>query len=403
LLSRDSEIPSDDIVPTPSLISQGEYLARAADCAARHTAPGREPFSGGVAFKLPFGTIYSTNITADRETGIGDWSDNDFVRALHRGIAKGGRNLYPAFPYTSYTAMSRADAVAIKAYLFSLSPVRAPAMPNTLSFPFNYRWLMAFWNLAFLDAHRFRADPDLSLTENRGAYLAIAFGHCGECHTPRNFAFALSRGHHFAGETVQGWRAYNISSDPRVGIGSWSNQQLADYLKTGHAQGRGSASGPMADAITNSLQFLTSEDISALVSYLRKVPAQDDHSDSAIPSVTSVRRNEMWSMLTELGKHIFDGSCSGCHLSSGHGRQTVYADLAGARSMNDPTATNIIQVLLNGADLRGVHPAIVMPGFGKGLSDREVAGVANYLVSKFGETDGTATADAVQKIRSNTH
>ncbi len=211
LLDRDPEVSAADVPSTPELVARGHYLAQAADCTACHTVPGGAPFTGGLAFKLPFGTIYSTNITADRETGIGTWSDDDFVRALHEGVAKDGSHLYPAFPYTSYTALSRDDAVAIKAYLFSLPPTHAPARQNALSFPFNQRWGMAFWNLVFLDQHRFHAAPDMSKDENRGAYLATALGHCGECHTPRNLAFAMKESRQFAGTVVTGWRAYNIT------------------------------------------------------------------------------------------------------------------------------------------------------------------------------------------------
>src|ERR1700722_19381706 len=185
LLDRDPEPTAPDQRPTPALIARAEYLPRSADCAACHSPPGRAPFSGGLAFKLPFGVIYSTNITADRDTGIGAWSDDDVVRALHLGLARDGAHLYPAFPYTSYTGLTRDDAVAIKSYLFSLPPVHAPAHPDELIFPFNQRWAMAFWNLVFLDVHRFRADTKLSDQQNRGAYLATALGHCGECHTPR--------------------------------------------------------------------------------------------------------------------------------------------------------------------------------------------------------------------------
>ena len=259
---------------TATLLARGEYLTRAADCAACHNAPNGKPFAGGLPFKLPFGTIYSSNITADRETGIGNWSDDDFVRALHRGIAPGGRNLYPAFPYTSFTAMSRDDALAIKAYLFSLPPQHVANKENDLIFPFNQRWGMAFWNLAFLSDRRFVPDPAQSAAVNRGAYLATALGHCGECHTPRNLAYGLESGRAFAGEALQGWHAYNITSDKRSGVGAWSDAQLASFLSSAHAQGRGSAAGPMAEAVENSLQYLTSEDIGALVAYLRTVAAQ---------------------------------------------------------------------------------------------------------------------------------
>ena len=172
-------------------LARGEYLTRAADCAACHTAPGGKQFAGGRAFKLPFGTLYSPNITADKETGIGDWSDDDFVRALHKGIGKDGKYLYPAFPYPSYTLMTRNDALAIKTYLFSLKPIRNVAPADDLAFPFNQRYLMVFWNLLFNPDHRFRPNIDQTAEWNRGAYLSEALGHCGDCHTPRNLFQAL--------------------------------------------------------------------------------------------------------------------------------------------------------------------------------------------------------------------
>ena len=209
----DSSMHAEDKGPpsgpvTAALIERGAYLTHAADCAACHTVPGGKPFAGGYPFKLPFGTIYSTNITADRETGIGSWSDADFVRALRRGIAPGRHYLYPAFPYTSFTGMSRADALAIKAYLFSLPPQHVADRRDDLSFPFNQRWGMAFWDLAFLSDRRFTPDPHQSDLVNRGAYLVTALAHCAECHTPRNFAFALENNHQFAGGMVEGWKAY---------------------------------------------------------------------------------------------------------------------------------------------------------------------------------------------------
>jgi mono/diheme cytochrome c family protein len=287
--AEDKGAPSGPV--TAALIERGEYLARAADCAACHTSPNGKPFAGGVPFKLPFGTIHSTNVTPDRETGIGGWSDDDFVRALHRGIAPSGHYLYPAFPYTFFTAMSHDDALAIKAYLFSLPPQRVANKENHVRFPFNQRWGMAFWNLAFLRDRRFAPDPAQSAAVNRGAYLATALGHCGECHTPRNLAFGTESGREFAGDALEGWRAYNITSDKRLGIGAWSDAQLAGFLSSAHAQGRGSAAGPMAEAVENSLQYLTSEDISALVAYLRTVAAQTGGVNTAsAPRARSGRR-----------------------------------------------------------------------------------------------------------------
>jgi mono/diheme cytochrome c family protein len=379
---------------TAALIERGEYLTRAADCAACHDAPNGKPFAGGLPFKLPFGTIYSTNITADRETGIGSWSDDDFVRALHRGIAPGGHYLYPAFPYTSFTAMSRDDALAIKAYLFSLPQQHVAVKENALSFPFNQRWGMAFWNLAFLRERRFAPDPAQSAAVNRGAYLATALGHCGECHTPRNLAYGLEGGREFASDVLVGWRAYNITSDKRFGVGAWSDAQLASFLSSAHAQGHGSAAGPMAEAVENSLQYLTSEDTSALVAYLRTVAAQTgDYAVNATPAPGAQEVQD------ELGRHVFEGGCVNCHQYNGDGRQTVYASLAGSRSVADPTGANMTQILLHGAKYRFKDQNVYMPPFGVDYSDAELAAVANYVIARFGGKTGRVAPQDVAKRR----
>src|SRR5579863_978653 len=227
------------------VVKRGEYLANAADCLVCHTTQGGKAYAGGLGFKLPFGTLYSTNITSDKETGIGNYSDQDFLNAVHRGVRRDGARLYPAMPYTSYTYISDADALAIKAYLFSLPPVRATPPVNTLSFPFNQRWAMMFWSALFNPDTRFAPDTSKSPEWNRGAYLAEALAHCGECHTPRNLAFALDNRRKFGGAITAGWRAFNISSDKSTGIGGWRDEDLVSYLSVGHATGHGSASGPM--------------------------------------------------------------------------------------------------------------------------------------------------------------
>jgi mono/diheme cytochrome c family protein len=405
LYDRDEDIAKADVRATPELIARGEYLVKAADCAACHNAPGGKPFTGGLSFKLPFGTIYSTNITADKETGIGAWSDDDLVRALHQGIAKDGSHLYPAFPYTSYTGLSRDDIVAIKAYLFSLPAVRAPAHPNELPFPFNQRWTMAFWNLVFLDQHRFHPDPLASERENRGQYLATALGHCGECHTPRNIGFAMALSKQFSGAMLEGWHAYNITADKTYGIGEWSDKQIGDYLSTGHAADRGSAAGPMAEAIANSLQYLTNEDVESLVAYLRRVepkagkagaevnlaPAEMIASKSWKPSSSEVANLD--------GQRIFEGVCAACHQWNGGGRQTPYASLAGSQAANDPDGVNLVRVMLTGADLRTAKGRGYMPSFGDAYSDAELAAVANYVIGHFGGKSGDVTAQAVRERR----
>jgi mono/diheme cytochrome c family protein len=405
LYDRDPDVPAADVRPTPELVARGEYLVKAADCAACHSLPGGEPFAGGLAFKLPFGVIYSTNITADRETGIGAWSDDDLVRALHQGIAKDGSYLYPAFPYTSYTGLSRDDIVAIKAYLFSLPAAHAPARPNELSFPFNQRWTMAFWNLVFLDQHRFRPDPRENENENRGRYLATALGHCGECHTPRNIGFAMALSKQFSGAMLEGWHAYNITADKGYGIGDWSDKQVADYLSSGHAIGRGSAAGPMAEAVAKSLQFLTNDDVASLVAYLRRVEPRTGEADTEVnPAPAQMVASASWkpgvSNVANLdGQRIFEGVCAACHQWNGGGRETPYASLAGSKAANDPEGINLVRVMLTGADLKTAKGRGYMPSFGDAYSDAELAAVANYVIGQFGGKPGKVTTQAVHERR----
>src|SRR5215470_4696383 len=231
------------------LVTRGRYLTEAADCEVCHTREGGQPFAGGLAFETPFGVLYSPNITADRETGIGAWSDADFLRAVHEGIARDGERLYPAFPYESYTLLADEDVLAIKAYLFSLPAAHTSPPANSLRFPFNQRWLMGIWSALYNPAQRFEPHENRSPEWNRGAYLVEALGHCGDCHTPRNLAQALDNRRKFAGAVVTGWRAYNITPEPISGIGSWSDDDLVGYLQSGHAVGHGSAGGPMGEEV----------------------------------------------------------------------------------------------------------------------------------------------------------
>jgi mono/diheme cytochrome c family protein len=385
--------------------ARGEYLARAADCVACHTRPDSgQPYAGGVPFKLPFGTIYSSNITPDRDTGIGAWSDDEFVRALREGVAPGGRHLYPAFPYTAYTALSREDVLAIKQYLFSLPAIHAPAQPNELSFPFNQRWAVGVWNAVFFHSHRFEPDASKPVAWNSGAYLAQALAHCGECHTPRNFAYALKSSREFAGEEQQGWRAYNISSDRTAGIGDWSEADLAAYLQTGHAEGHGSAGGPMAEAVENSLQYLEPADTAALVTYVRAVPPQSgpplikvDPAPKPVLASTGIAPHG--DTASAEGASLFAGACVGCHTWNGKGLETSYAALLGARSVNDPSGANATEAILHGTHLRAAANDALMPGFANGYSDAEVAALTNYVIGHFGGASGEVTADEVRRRR----
>ncbi|MVW59027.1 c-type cytochrome [Massilia sp. NEAU-DD11] len=383
--------------PTASRIARGEYLARAADCVACHTAPGGKPFAGGLAFKLPFGTLYSSNITADRATGIGDWSDDDFVRALHDGIRRDGKRLYPAFPYTSYSMLSREDVLAIKAYLFSLSTTRQQTPQPELAFPFNQRWAMGFWNAVFFKSARFAVAPDKSTAWNTGAYIALALAHCAECHTPRNIGFALDHGNELGGTIVEGCRAPNITADPVHGIGRWTDEALYQYLRHGHAPGHGSAGGPMGEAVENSLQYLDPEDTRALITYLRSVPARAGED----PVDVNPKPGRMAAAPAELeqGLRLFEGSCASCHQWNGQGTQSRYAALLGARSVNDPSGRNIMQTLLHGTHMRVAGQDVFMPSFAGGLSDAEIAQVSNYVIYQFGGKQGKVTPEMVAQQR----
>jgi mono/diheme cytochrome c family protein len=380
-----------------SLIERGEYLTRAADCEVCHTAKDGAPFAGGLAFVLPFGRIYSTNITPDAETGIGGYSDADFLNAVHKGIGKGNTRLYPAMPYPSYTYMSDADALAIKAYLFSLKPVHAPAQQNTLSFPFNQRALMGIWSAMFNADRRYQPHVDRTDEWNRGAYLVEAMGHCGECHTPRNLAFALNNRQKFSGAVQAGWRAYNITPDQSAGVGAWSDADLARYLSIGHAEGRGTASGPMGEAVDESLSHLKPTDVTAMVAYLRTVPSVSSSDLPAPrPEPATVTQTDV---ANNRGKQVYEGACAGCHGWTGISPVIPFASLTGTRSVNDPTATNVAQVIIGGGKRHYRVDAENMPAFGSTYSDAEIAAVANYVTALFGAKGADLTASRVATLR----
>jgi mono/diheme cytochrome c family protein len=383
------------------LVKRGEYLARAADCVVCHTAPGGAEYAGGLAFPLPFGTLYSTNITADKDTGIGNYSDQDFLDAVRRGIRKDGARLYPAMSYTSYTFMTDADVLAIKAYLFSLPAVHLENERNTLPFPFNQRWSMIFWSWAFNPDTRFAPNMAKSAEWNRGAYIAEALAHCGECHTPRNLAFALDNHRKFAGAVAAGWRAYNITSDKGTRIGSWSNDEVFAYLDKGHAMGRGTASGPMCEAVDHSLSQMDPVDIRALVTYLRSIPAVASSEPAVIAPPAPASPKEGRAVADALGSKVFAQACASCHSWTGVSDLSPLATISGSRAVNDPTATNVAQIVISGTR-RVIPGAMSMPAFGGTYTDIEIAAVANYVTGRFGSAASKLTANDVKDLRAQT-
>ncbi len=387
---------------TAAEVERGRYLATAADCVNCHTVPGGREYAGGRAFHLPMGTLYSTNITPDRETGIGAWSDADFVRALQQGTGPDGRHYYPAFPYNYYTRLTREDVLAIKAYLFSVAPVSARAPQAQLHFPYNQRWLMVVWNALFNPDKRFAPKPSAPAPVNRGAYLAEALGHCGACHTPVNFLQAPKGSQVLGGETVGGWHAYNISSSPQFGIGGWSDADLIEYLGKGHASGHGSAAGPMAEVVEYSTSKLTPEDLAALAAYLKATPALQGDGIPAAPALAATPgANPGAAPQGEAAAHpgaaLYSGSCLGCHGWDGAGA-FPQASLAGVRALRDPQATNLVQVILHGSHPDGGGSRLAMPAFGSSYSDKEVAALAGFASARFGKP-ATVSAEQVARLR----
>jgi mono/diheme cytochrome c family protein len=384
-----------------SLAERGEYLTRAADCEACHTAKDGAPFAGGRAFVLPFGTLYSTNITPDPDFGIGNYSDANFLDAVHKGIGRGNARLYPAMPYASYTYMTDADALAIKAYLFTLKPVQARAPRNTLEFPFNERGLMGIWSLLFNADKRFQPHVGRGQEWNRGAYLVEALAHCGECHTPRNPLQALNNRKKFAGTIQAGWHAYNITPHRTAGLGAWSNGDIAHYLSLGHAEGHGTAAGPMGEAVDKSLSHLTQSDITATVTYLRSVPAvaSSDLPELNIHPASSSHVEGVAVDFEPRGKAVYEDACVSCHGWSGVSPVISFATLTGARAVNDPTAVNLVQVILSGAQRRAAGEQANMPAFGAAYSNDEIASLTNYVTARFGAKASQVSASTIAMLR----
>jgi mono/diheme cytochrome c family protein len=358
----------------PSLIAQGQYVSRLADCGACHTRAGGTPFAGGLAIGTPFGSVTSTNITPDRETGIGGWSDEDFYRAVTDGIGPGGEYLYPAMPFTSYTKMTRSDVLAVKTYLFSLPPVHAPRAPNGLAFPFDIRSTMIAWRALYFHSGVYQSDPKRSAEWNRGAYLVEGPGHCGECHSPRNILGATEAQHSLAGGRDENWLAPNISADPRWGVGNRSVSDIVTFLKTGAHDTQGVAFGPMAEVVHDSLGYVATADLQAIAVFLKSGP---ERTSSPADKVTS--GNDL-----QHGQTLYLANCSKCHQADGKGFPGAIANLAANPAVTAAQPDDIINIVLIGQ--RGVGTYGTMPSFAAALSDRDIADVANYLRSGWGNS-----------------
>ncbi|MEI7035322.1 cytochrome c [Fulvimonas yonginensis] len=371
-------------------IARGRYLVRAGDCEACHTAPGGQPFAGDRAVPTPFGTIYSSNITPDRETGIGRWNDADFYRAMHQGVDRLGHHLYPAFPYPWYTRLSVDDVRAIKAYLDTLPAVRQAPRPNDLPWPLDQRGVMAVWNGMYFDAGTYRSDPRRSAQWNRGAYLVEGAGHCGACHSPKNVAGAADRDHPLTGGFAENAYAPSLAGGLRDGLGGWTEQDIVQYLRTGRNE-RTAAAGPMAEVVEQSTQYLSQPDLQAIAVYLKSLPVPKE-APVAVADKAAVGR----------GAALYLDNCEGCHLEQGQGELGAFPPLRQSTAVQAKSADTLIGVILQGARVprTAAEPTgLAMQGFADHLDDRQIADLATYIRTAWGNRAAAVDADEVADLR----
>ncbi len=371
-------------------IARGRYLAIVGDCSACHTAPGGKFLAGGRSLQTPFGYLVAPNITPDQATGIGAMSDETFYNAMHNGITH--ERLYPAMPFPYYTKVTRADVTAIRAWLSTVQPVANRVHSNTLPFPFNIRTSMLGWDKLFFKAGDWQNQPGKSAEWNRGGYLVEGLGHCGACHTPKNVLGADENGHHLQGYALQGWFAPDITSDKRVGLGAWSADDIVEYLKTGANQYT-SASGPMAEEISDSTSHWTTQDLHAAATYLLDQPGSNEAAPKSLAANDPVM---------QAGAAIYVDECSACHTKTGTGVARMLPTLKGSPFVQQTNPDSLLHVVLAGtrAVATDAKPtAAAMPAFGWKLSDEQIASVATYIRNAWGNAAPPVAAGSVQSMR----
>ena len=407
-----AQVPPDQA----ALIEKGRYVAIAADCRACHTRPkGGKDFAGGYGIGSPLGTIFSTNITPSKVAGIGNYSEAQFARAVRAGVRADGGHLYPAMPYTAYAGMTDEDLHALYAYFTQgVAPVDERPPRTHLAFPFNLRFGIFAWNVLFLDRKPYVPDASKSAEWNRGAYLADVLAHCSACHTPRTFLLAEDSGRFYAGAPLGPWHAPNITSDKVSGIGGWSDQELVQYLKTGHAAGKDQAAAGMGEAVENSLQFLHDDDLKAIAVYLKALPAIHNPSDTKAayshgtpaafePVLRGASGPNEHDSVTS-GEALYSGYCASCHQPSGAGSdQQDYPSLFHNAAIGSGTAANLVSAILFGVD-RAADKHVLMPRFDEQsyvqpLSDAQITLISNYVLQQFGNPAARVKAEDVATAR----
>lgn len=405
--------------PDPALVERGAYVARAGDCAACHTAPtpGAAPFAGGYAIPSPMGAIVSTNITPSKTHGIGAYSLEDFTRAVRHGLLPDGKRLYPAMPYPAFSGVADDDMAALYAYfMLAVKPVdAAPARTTSLPFPFDIRALMIGWNLLF-GGHGFAPVPGASPEAIRGQYLVQTLGHCGTCHSPRNFLMGEETGRRYlGGGSVGGWIAPNITSDPVAGIGGWSDAELVAFLRDGAAPGKGVAGGPMAEAVEHSLHYLSEGDLGAIAIYLKTVPPVSDPSltkpafgwtEARPAAVTAYEtgngptQGDLADASTLEGAILYNGACATCHGVDGGGTPDgTFPSLTANSTVGASDPANLVLTIVDGIDRAGAGGHAFMQTFGSELSNAQIAAVASYVTAHFGNPDVTVDEATVAELR----
>jgi mono/diheme cytochrome c family protein len=390
-VGREVQASQDPDPTSPVTIARGKALAIAADCAGCHTADVAKPFAGGKRIDTPFGTITSPNLTPDRETGIGAWSEDDFYRALHDGVAPNSSRYYPAFPYPNFTKLTHDDVLAIRAWLATLTPISNKPPPSQLRWPLDYRVIMRGWNLLFFKPGTFTPDPQKTEAWNRGAYLVEGAAHCGACHTPKNAFGADRRSRLYGGSLIGGWFAPRLDNAERSGLKSWNADDIAEYLQNGR-NGRSHAGGLMAEVVVNSTSKMSDEDIRAIAVYLKDLPV-----GAPEPAVTAPPQAQM----TE-GEAIYEGACVACHEADGSGAPRIYPPLPGNANLQSADPSSTLRIILDGAQTLTSARAPntgSMPAYRDKLTDQQIAAVASYIRNAWGNAAPAVAAEQVMKAR----
>lgn len=383
---------------SPAQVQRGAYLARAGNCMSCHTARGGTPYAGGRGIDTPFGTVFSGNLTPDKNAGIGSWSAGHFWRAMHNGRSKDGRLLYPAFPYTNYTEITREDSDALYAYLQSLPPSAQANTAHTLRWPFSTQAALAVWRALYFSPGQFTPDRLQPEEWNRGAYLVRGLGHCSACHSARNALGATNTPLDLAGGLIpmQNWYAPSLTSPAEAGVSDWAPEHIASLLKNGVSP-RGSVLGPMAEVVLHSTQHLSAPDLDAMAVFLKSLPPSAGKAAAPAATNTSV---------AQAGGKLYEQHCAQCHGEQGRGVPGAYPPLAGNRAVTMDSTANLVQVVLNG----GYAPATAgnprpfgMPPFVLVLNDTELAALLSYLRSAWGNQASAVTATEVNRMRSANH